>query len=64
MRYFLTGIILSILGLSLMITSIEKLYQIFPQIPSSLAPRIGGCIALVIGIFLLVVQIAEWSGKL
>lgn len=64
MRYFLTGIILSILGLYLIITPIEKLYQKFPQIPSELAPKIGGGIALVIGIFLLVLQIAEWMKKL
>lgn len=64
MRYFITGIILSILGLFLIISPIEKLYQIFPQIPSPLAPKIGGGIALIIGIFLLVLQIIEWSGKL
>ena len=64
MRYFITGVVLTLLGLYLLITPIDKLYKVLPNIPSPIAPKIGGGIALVIGIFILIIQIGEWSGKI
>lgn len=64
MRYFLTGIILNLFGLYLIITPIEKLNEIFPKITSPSAAKIGGSISLIMGIFILVLQIGEWMKKL
>lgn len=63
MRYLITGIILALLGGFFVFAPMDNLYQVFPNIPSPMIARIGGGVALVMAIFILILQIGEWMGK-
>lgn len=64
MLNFIMAIVMILFGGKLIITPTDQLIQQFPKIPSPMAAKIGGGIALILGIGIFVVQIILWLGKI